>query len=85
MKKVRVFLTVAALALAATGTFASRYQLDTFVDGWEYIQGSGGEADVCRVKNDLCTTNSSTLCSINGHPVGNAPSGTNCGTQLHMP
>jgi len=83
MKKVRILLTVLALAFAAAGTFASQYQPDTFVTGWEYIPGS---PDRCIIQTSLCQPNQTTLCSINGHKVGDSNAiSSQCGTQLFMP
>ncbi len=81
MKKVRIFLGVLALVFAVGGTFASQYQPNSFVTGWEYVPSTGA----CNIQENLCTTDGTIDCAINGHKVKNSSTASQCGTQLQMP
>ncbi|HRE67741.1 MAG TPA: DUF6520 family protein [Cyclobacteriaceae bacterium] len=89
MKKVRITLSALAVILAVSVTFAMRTtKSDFLVDGWEFVQGIGGDPDECiEHRNLACDTSSNSMCEINGNPVGNSssPSSSACGTQYKKP
>jgi hypothetical protein len=86
MKKLRIFLSVAAIVFAIGGTFASQNIPAFAIQGYEYIPASPGIPAECSVVSVDCNTFSANLCTINSHKVGNSSSiSTQCGTQLKRP
>ena len=80
MKKIRIPLTVMALALAIGGTFASKYQPVPTTTGYEYI---AGVPDLCIEITPICNPTGPNLCTFNGHKIGDSSSiSSQCGTQL---
>lgn len=81
MRKVRIALSVLAVAIALSGTFANQFQSPDFVTAWEYISTP---EPACNEVSVNCVTDAQFPCTINSHPVGdsNVISNSMCGTQL---
>jgi hypothetical protein len=81
MKKVRIALSVLAVAIALSGTFANQFQSSDFVMAWEYVSTP---EPACNEVTVDCVTVAQFPCTINSHPVGdsNTISNSVCGTQL---
>lgn len=80
MKKVRIFLSVFAVALAVTATFAMR--LNPPMIGFEYIPASGSAPAQCVERTVDCVIEANNECQLNSHDVYRPDAQTNCGILL---
>jgi hypothetical protein len=68
MKKLNLVLGMLALALAVAFAAAPSLQetQQSVIDGYEFIPGSGGTEDMCKLWEDACDTDGTVACSVSG-------------------
>ncbi|HYG19400.1 MAG TPA: DUF6520 family protein [Ohtaekwangia sp.] len=80
MKKLRIYLSIAAVVCAVGATFATR-STDMIV-GYEYIPGMYGEPELCVQRMMYCAVSGPVECTMNNHEVRKDNILTHCGPEL---
>jgi len=83
MKRLRILLSLTAVVLAVSVTFAMRP--GGSMTGFEYIPASGGTPEQCIERTVDCIPQGANDCELNTHEVRDSNLVTHCGATLSKP